>query len=261
MRWSLLFLVLPAMPGHDLYLRPSTFTPAPAERIRVEYHNGDAFPQSQTTVVLARLRDAQRRSASGIQPLENVRNEPKMTVADTVAPERGHFYLVSRTAPNFIELKAADFEKYLLHEGLLPVIEFRARQKEGEKPGREIYSKHVKSLLVVGQGDGWFSQPLDMEIEFVPLDDPYATPAPSSVRVQLLFRGKPAAGHEIELQVAASGFTKTISLGHTNAQGMVTVPVSAGGLHKLHAIVMQRRADRREADWESFWATLTFGTR
>jgi hypothetical protein len=42
---------------------------------------------------------------------------------------------------------------------------------------------------------------------------------------------------------------------------MVTVPVTKGGFHKLHAIVMERLPAGQKADWESHWATLTFSTR
>jgi hypothetical protein len=38
--------------------------------------------------------------------------------------------------------------------------------------------------------------------------------------------------------------------------GRILIPVK-GGKWRLHAIQMERASDS-EADWESFWATLTF---
>ncbi|MBV9304963.1 MAG: hypothetical protein JOZ45_02420 [Acidobacteriaceae bacterium] len=110
--------------------------------IRVEYHNGVSFPQSEIPVNIDRLRDMQRKSPSGVQPFTNLRIEGKATVADVPAPnERGSFVLISRTIPNFIELDSAKFEKHSTEEGLEQVVAWRREHGEAQKPGREIYSK------------------------------------------------------------------------------------------------------------------------
>ncbi|MBL0158617.1 MAG: DUF4198 domain-containing protein [Bryobacterales bacterium] len=263
MRLPIMSLLIPtALFGHDLYLKPAKCVTAPGETVRVEYHSGDAFPVSQNPVVLSRLKDARRISATGDAAFTGIHDESKtLTVAGFTAPAKGHFWLLSRTEPNFIELDARKFEEYLEHEGLKYVSEWRKKNGESDRAGKEIYSKYVKSLLVTGAGDGWFNHAAGLAIEFVPLDDPYAAKPGAAIRVQLLFRGKPAAGHEVELQTVAAGKADRKILGNTDAQGVVRVPLAPGGFHKLHAIVMERRADRTKADWESWWATLTFGTR
>lgn len=248
--------------GHDLYLKPAKWTTAPRESLRLEYHSGDTFPVSEHTVVLERLKDAKTVFAGGESACTEIRNESEMmTVARCTAAPAGHFYLLSRTTPNFIELEPAKFEEYLEHEGLKYVSEYRKNNAESQKPGREMYSKYVKSLLVAGSGSEYFRQRLNQPIEFVPAEDPYAVKPGGQIRVLLLFRGKPAPGHEVELQVAAGGKVERKILGNTDSDGMIAVPVTAGGFHKLHAIVMERLPAGQKADWESFWATLTFGTR
>ena len=250
-----------SLAGHDLYIRPAKSVTAPNEKIRVEYHSGDAFPLSQSTVVLERLKDAKRISAEGEAAFEAIRNEAKMTVATATAPSKGHFWLISRTTPNFIQLDPTKFEEYLSHEGLGRISAWRKQNNESALPGREIYSKFVKSLLVAGAGDGSYTKPAGLTIEFVPLEDPYAAKPGATVRFQLLFRGKPAAGHEVELQWATGSRVDRSILGNTDANGIVNVPVKSGSFHKLHAIIMERREDRKAADWESYWATLTFASR
>lgn len=258
----LLVLLIPAaIWAHDLYLRPAKMIVAGGEKSVVEYHNGDAFPNSQSTVVIARLRDAKRIAASGEAFFENIHDEGTATVATFVAPATGHFYLVSRTIPNYIGLDADKFEEYLSHEGLGWVTEYRKKNGESQKAGREIYSKYVKSLLVAGSGDGSFAKPAGLTVEFIPLDDPYGVGRGGSIRVQLLYRGKAAAGHEVELESVTEGKTTRVILGNTDGQGTITAPIPSPGFYKLHAIVMERLTDRSKADWESYWATLTFGTR
>lgn len=263
MRALLLLGIVAAAPGHDLYLRPHKWIASPGESVRLEFHNGDAFPASEQTVILERLKDAASFWRGGESSCTGIRDESeKLTVAQCAAPPAGgHFLLAARTTPNFIELDAEKFEAYLRHERLEYVSEFRKNGAEATRPGRELYSKYVKSLLVAGEGDEFFRHRVGFPIEFVPVQDPYAQPRAASIKVLLLFRGRPAPGHEVELQVAAEGKVETIALGPTDSQGMVDVPLRAGGLHKLHAIIMERLAPGREADWESFWATLTFGAR
>lgn len=258
MRTLLLALLPGALCGHDLYLKPEKCVVAGGERVRVEYHNGDTFPVSQAPVRLERLRDAKRVAAAGEAPFEDLRVEGKTTVGWFTAPSAGHFYLLSRTVPNFIELAPEKFEKYLKHEGLSAISRWRSQHGEAGKPGREFYSKYVKSLLVAGRGDGSYARPSGLTIEFVPLADPYATAAGGKIPVQLLFRGQPAAGHEVELRYLAGGQVHREHLGATDAQGMVSVPVPEAGFYRLHTIVLERREDRSRADWESFWTTLTF---
>ena len=45
-------------------------------------------------------------------------------------------------------------------------------------------------------------------------------------------------------------------IGKTDAQGRIALPVKSGKW-RLHTIYMERIAEP-DADWESFWATLTF---
>ena len=47
-------------------------------------------------------------------------------------------------------------------------------------------------------------------------------------------------------------------VGRTDANGRARITVKATGPHRLHAIVMVRCAAPEAADWESFWASLTF---
>jgi hypothetical protein len=257
---ALLALLAVSLPGHDLYLKPESGVVAPGTKSRVEYHNGDAFPKSQAPVKIERLRDTKRIAADGELPLTDLRVEGNTTIASFTAPGSGHFSLISRTIPNFIELAPDKFEKYLRHEGLGWVVDWRKKHNESAKPGRELYSKYVKSLLVAGKGDGSFRKPSGLTIEFVPLDDPTGAAPGSAVRLQLLLRGKPASGHVVEASWLAAGKVAHKHLGKTDAQGLITVPVPAAGFYKIHAIIMERREDRTQADWESFWATITFST-
>ncbi len=248
--------------AHDLYLRPSTFRPAAGQTIRVEYHNGDSFPNSEVPVKVERLRDAQIWSASGVQPFANLRIEGPVTVADVPAPNRpGTFILSSRTAPNFIELDARKFENYLRSERLGDVVAWRKQHGESTAPGREIYSKYVKAIGYTGAPSQGFDKPLGLALEFIPLSNPYELKAGQALRVRVLFRGQPKTALAVEALQAVDGKVSRHDAGLTDSKGEIRVAVAGRGLWKLHTILMERRTDRKDADWESFWASLTFDLR
>lgn len=256
-RLTLLLVSAPLL-SHDLYLRPATFEPKPGETIRVEYHNGDSFPISEVATKIERLRDTELRSGAARTPFVNFRIEDTATVADVVAPQTsGLFWLVSRTQPNFIELAPAKFEDYLAHKGLHSIIEWRKQHGEAAKPGREIYSKYVKALGYVESPKGDPTTPLGLAIEIVPLANPYALPTGAILPIRVLANGKPQAGITVEISHDGAGGVSVKPPIVTDANGEASFPIGGYGLWKLHTILMERR-DGKEADWESYWASLTF---
>lgn len=262
-RPALLVVSAAGLLAHDLYLRPRAFRVAREHTAIVEFHNGDDFPNSQSPPVVARVRDAQVVSPRGVQPVQALRVEGTAAVAEFRVPDAPAFLMTARTVPHFIELTPKLFTEYLEHESLSHVIDWRHEHGESHKPGREIYSKYVKSILHTGGPDPFVCRPAGMTIEFVPLVDPAALQLGQPLTVQALFRGAPLKGLHVEASSSASGSgeVKLRQLGRTDAQGRISVPLDTAGLWKLHGIQMERRADTREADWESFWVSLTFEVR
>lgn len=258
MKRILLLLVAGAAWAHDLYLMPEKFTLPGAGPLRVVYQNGDAFPVGSSNVKPERLRNTRALMKSTKAEFEGITAEAKQTVASVRLPGEGTAILTSQTVPNFIELAPAKFASYLKHENLGHIAAWREKNGESAKPGRERYSKYVKSLVAVGKPDGFFREKTGLTIEIVPEADPFAVRVGGELPVQVLFRGKPAADVAMEVAWLVAGKAVVKVVGRTDGEGRVKVPVKATGPHRLHAIVMERCADAKAADWESFWASLTF---
>jgi hypothetical protein len=244
--------------AHDLYLMPEPFVTRPGAVLLVVYQNGDEFPQGTANVKPERLRRTELIWKGGSAPFENIRAEEKRTTARVRVPGEGTMVLVSHTLPNFIELDPQKFQHYLEHENLDEILNWRKQHGEAGKPGREIYSKYVKSLVRSGRPDGFHSHEAGMTIEFIAEADPYALRPGHELPVQLKFRGQPKAGVAVESAWLENGVAKMETIGRTGSDGRIRIPIRARGPHRLHAIVMERREDRSQADWESFWTTLTF---
>lgn len=254
----LALLAAAPLAAHDLYLMPESFVTQPGAQLRVVFQNGDEFPVASANVQPNRLRNTRLLSKAGSAAFENVTAEKSRTTATVRVPGAGHAILTSNTIPNFIELDAAKFRSYLEHENLTEAIAWRDAHGEANKPGRERYSKYVKALIRAGASDDYFKQTTGLTIEIIPQADPYAIRTGQTLPVVVLFRGKPAVNIAVESAWLENGKAKMETIGRTDNQGRITIPVKATGPHRLHAIAMERCAEPKAADWESFWASLTF---
>ena len=258
MKLTSLFLCLVPAFAHDLYLMPAQFVTKSGTKLQVVFQNGDEFPEGVSATKPERLRNTQLLSRGGQALFEAITAEAKRTTAEVKVPAAGLAILTAQTLPNFIELDAKKFRSYLEHENLTNAIQWRDQHQETAKPGRERYSKFVKSLIQAGNSDDYYQHRTGLTIEIIPEADPYSLKPGAILPVQVLFRGAPAVAVAVESAWLENGKAKMEVFGRTDAQGRILIPVKASGPHRLHAIVMERCADPKAADWESFWASLTF---
>ena len=255
--WALLLCAAPVL-AHDLYLMPERFRLEPSASAVLYIHSGDEFPQSGGPPVLARLRDVQRIDAKGRSPLDEVQIEGQRG-RTTFRAVPGGFVLTARTLPNFLSLPADKFEEYLQHEHLDSIIAWRKANGEAAATSRELYSKYAKSIVHGGSGaTDIVTKPVGLPIEIVPQVDPTRLPPGHPLPVRVLYEGKPLPQLSVESMCATGGKLVLEKWVTTDAAGRANLPVQAGAVCKLHAIHMVRRTDRTEADWESYWASLTF---
>jgi uncharacterized GH25 family protein len=150
-------------------------------------------------------------------------------------------------------MKADEFTKYLKDESLTAAVESRAKLRETAKPGRERYSMYLKSIVLSGAPNEGYKQLTGQPIEIVPEKDPSSVRSGESLPVRVLFKGAPAPNLDL---FAASKTKAKHRVGKTDSNGRISVPVAAG-TWRLNTILMKRITEPT-ADWESFWATLTF---
>jgi uncharacterized GH25 family protein len=228
----------------------------------VGIHNGDRFPESEVAASLDRLRDVTVHAGKLQYNVTNLRVDGEKVTGDARIPAKGTLVISARTVPNLIELAPEAFEKYLKGEGLDSVIEFRKQRGESGKPGRELYSKYAKALVHASVVDDNSTKASGLAIELVPEKDPYSLKVGERMPLRLLWKGKPASGVMVEAaRVGSTGPAESYAVGRTDAEGRVYVSLSAAGKWRLHAIAIERCQDPQKADWESYWASLTFELR
>lgn len=261
LRLAVLGLLLSASTAgaHDLWLEPSSFRPAQGEpvavRVRVgEHFQGDPVPRSSTRIErFAAVVPGERELELPLKGVEGA--DP---AGQAALPVPGTWILVYDTNHAQVELEADKFEQYLREEGLESVIALRAERGQSKAPAREIYSRCAKSLVVVGKenaGQG-HARVLGLSLELVPEASPAALPAGGELPVLLLYRGEPLAGALVVAMRKDQPAEKVSA--RTGEDGRVRLRLDRPGDWLVKAVHMVPAPEASQADWESFWASLTF---
>ena len=246
--------------AHDLYLVPSAFRLDHEETVQVVLRNGP-FLGSLVGPALERLRDANVISIGGSSPMTQLAVGKTTTTGRARIPHQGNVILTVRTVPNTIEMEPVHFNEHLVAEGHYDALAWRKAHHQEKKPGRERYSKFAKALLLSGAPSDFYRHRVGFLIEIIPEADPYTLKPGDSLPIQVRFRGQPAADQQIESAWTTAAGAKTVIVGRTAVDGRLKVKLPAAGIWRLQTIKMERCSDSAVADWESYWANLTFELR
>lgn len=252
--------------AHDLWLVPATLSVAPGTHLAVMLNTGDTFPISDAAVKAERIERASLISADSSAPLTTFRTEGNSTVVDVTAPSKdGGAVVEVILKPIATKQPRASFDDFVKHEGLDTIAEQLARTPERRAEERRTYAKYAKTLLRIGTGKGaatLYQKPLGHRLEIVADADPFSLRPGGKFPVRLRFDGKPLAGARIVIGSTATETATQSKLPgvRTDARGRAELQLDkTGGVHYIHALHMIPATGRSDVEWESFWATLTFG--
>ena len=253
--------------AHDFWIEPASFRPQPGERVPVRLRVGDHFPGDpvprwpQRIERFAVTPGVPEAASEGEAPLPGVPETDPAGILTAGAP--GLWVLVYDSNHASITLEGEAFERHLAEQGLERVSELRRQRGESAAPATEIYSRCAKALVAVGGKAGpGYDRLVGLPLELVPERDPAAlAPGKDSeeLPLRLLYEGKPLAGARVEARNprASPEITETVA-GRTGADGRVTLRLASPGMWLVKAVHMVPAPTASGADWESFWASLTF---
>lgn len=253
--FTLLGLAAPAL-AHEFWIEPANFRPPTGKPLDVSLLVGEEFRGDSVLYLPESFERFVTVTARGKQ---NVPGQPGDDPAARLTPADPGLLLVAYQSRRYsLDMDAITFEKYLEKEGLSAVRALRAQRKEQDKPVREVYSRFAKSLLAVGGRDDGLdaSQPIGLRLEIVPQTRIYQLKPGQNLEVQLLYENRPLAN---ALLVAFSKKKlKTQLTQRTDAQGRARFVLPHADIWMLSAVHMIPAPADAKADWESFWASLSF---
>lgn len=245
----------PALRAHDFWIEPSSFQPAPGQRVAVRLRVGEHFQGDPVPRDPARIERFAAIGPSGEAEVAGLPWEDPAGFAAFSAP--GLAWIVYDSRPAAVELDGPRFEKYLGEEGLERVSAMRAERGQSAAAGREVYSRCAKSLVAVGQGgDAGHDRVLGLVLELVPEANPAALRPGAELPVRLLYEGRPLSGALVA--AIPRGAPEARVAARSDAQGRVRLRLDRGGDWLVKAVHMVAAPKETGADWESFWASLTF---
>lgn len=252
-------LVSSAALAHDFWIEPSTFHPAVGEDFSVALRVGERFEGEPVPRDDRRVRRFFLVSRLGEAPIPGVPGADPAGFARLDAP--GVTAIGYRSDRSAVVLEAAKFEQYLGHEGLERVSKERARRGESGKPGREVFSRSVKSLLHTEPRGPDFDRRLGLTFEILLLSDPAKALSGSSAaptRFRLLYEDKPLAGALVKA-ICRNEPEKALTA-RSARDGSVAFALAGRnkGVWLVEAVHMVPAPKGVDADWESTWTSLTF---
>lgn len=249
--------------AHDMFLRPTRYFAPENSEVRIRVLNG-TFVRSENSIARNRIADLSvvsptRRSALDTAEF-SVTGDTSTFHVHTRGP--GTYVVGFSTRPNVIGLTGDEFNLYLKDDGIPDMLEARTKAGELQKPTNERYSKHVKTIIQVGnQRSNHYSTVLGYPAEIVPVENPYDVQAGATLRVRTLVDGKPASNQYVLYggQTASNGTIEQKST-RSGTDGIASIPLSQAGTWYVKFIHMvQIKVDT--LTHESKWASLTFQVR
>jgi uncharacterized GH25 family protein len=243
--------------AHEFWIVPDDFSPDVGASVRLRLFVGDGLehgePYARNPHHLKSFRVWQGNSRipvmglPGWDPAGIVRlREPGMAIVGYASVHSG------------ITLDATKFEAYLVEEGLETITKMRAEAGESDRPGREVFRRCAKSLLIVGENRNTrgYDRRIGLDLELVPERNPFFLSEGAKLPVLLLYYGKPLV--DAKVKVFQAGHPELRSFAFTDENGRVDLILPGHGLFMLVAVHMVPAVEDLDAEWESIWSSLTF---
>jgi Domain of unknown function (DUF4198) len=255
---AVILSVAPPLLAHDMWIDPTTFAPDPGTivglRLRVgENLLGDPLPRDPALINQFVFEDA-----SGRKPVVGRDGADPAGLLRAATP--GLIVVGYHSNPSTIEQAPEKFNQYLKEEGLDAIAALRARRKETGVKAREMFSRCAKSLVLAGpaaagQGDRLLGLPLEIVAE----RNPYMAAIGQELPFRLTYENRPLPG---ALVVAINRLNPAEKLrARTDNDGRVRFTLTRGGMWLVKAVHMVPAPAGANAEWASYWASLTFGLK
>jgi uncharacterized GH25 family protein len=244
--------------AHDMWIDPTTFSPESGQIVGVRLRVGqdllgDPLPRDPALISQFVVEDE-----AGRRPLVGRDGADPAGFFRVAMP--GLLVIGYRSNPSAVELASEKFNQYLKEEGLDAIAALRARRNETGAKAREIFSRCAKSLVLSGSAtEKQRDRSLGFPLEFVAERNPYALRADQDLPVRLTYENRPLAG---ALVVAMNRLNPAEKLSaRTDSDGRVRFRLRPGGMWLVKAVHMVAAPAGTDAEWASFWASLTFELR
>lgn len=249
--------------AHGYWLEADSFWVNLRQPTALRLFVGEPLKNDEEAAYQARKTTAfQMFSSAGSFDMRPITEDEAKPVLKFSADNEGTFVLSMNRDWSYITLDAKQFDEYLREDGMEYMIAERERLGESKLPGKERYSRYIKTMIQVGANrTGNAKTRIGSRLEIVPLDNPYAKKVGDTLNFQVYFGGSPLAGMSVFADNRDGGKITTQKL-TTDKDGKIAVKLDRKGVWLIRNVYMQRcERNCGDAVWESFWGALTFAVK
>ncbi len=240
--------------SHEFWIEPNGFRPQVGSVLRIGLWVGDRFAGEAYPYDPDRI---DRFTLVGAATEKPVIGKSGVAISLVKIDAAGLHRIGYRSKRARNQLSAVEFERYLKEEGLEQIIQRRAERGESDQVGLEVYSRCAKALVCAGGECATDSDaPLGCPLEIVAVQNPYQLKAGDDLRVRVLYDGNPLRAARV-VAVNKRDPDK-LSFAISDSRGEAVFGLREPGEWLITTIQMIRAPESVDADWESFWASLTF---
>ncbi len=244
--------------AHEFWIDPVAYQVAQRQMAEANLRVGEAFrgaPQPYLTQAFSRFdvvsQDRARPVAARLGDI------PALRMADL--PEGLAVIVHETTGQDLIWSEWERFVDFATHKELGDVAAMQAARGLDQTDVAEVFFRHAKSLIAVGQGAGRDAR-MGLRTEFVALANPYLDDLTDGFAVQLWLDATPRADVQVEMFAKAPDGAVTVTLHRTDDQGIAVLPVVPGQRYMIDAVVLEPVTPQAQGDaeWRTLWANMTF---
>ena len=259
------FLCLPifivaSVLGHECWLQPDKFIYKRTEPINLKFLVGENFIGDNWDDERDRINCVQLYYDDVVdKDLDANFGNDKGDSLQLAMIDEGTVMVTLNTNNYLTDLDPEKFDQYLRDNDLNETLESREKEGDTLKNGHENYQQCAKTILQVGKGyTSSCSKKSDLPLDIVPVDNPYNIIEGKNFKAQVFFMGKKLRNTKIEVWHKL-GDKVTQKNYITNDEGEVKFFLAPTGEWMITCVKMIKLKNDAQADWQSYWGSVTWG--
>jgi uncharacterized GH25 family protein len=246
--------------GHEFWIQPDKFLYKRGETVNMKFFVGENFEGKNWTG----NKDKVQNLELFFEDVKDTNLHKNLTdaIGDSlrvVMMDEGTVVVTMNTKNSFIELDADKFNAYLKEDGLNEALDWRMKNNDTAKAGREYYQRSVKTILQIGNKyNNTYKKKTSLPLDIIPDDNPYNAAKDGNFKVKLFFNGEALKNTKVKVWHKLDNKLSTIDY-VTNEEGEVKFFLAVEGEWMISCVKMVRVENDPRADWQSYWGSLTWG--
>jgi uncharacterized GH25 family protein len=255
-----LLFIASAVSAHEFWIEPDKFIYKRGGTINLRFLVGENFTGANWSGDKDRVQSMRLYFSNVVDSnfKDNFRDKKGDSIQFAIY-EEGTAMVTLNTKNTFIGLDAKEFNAYLHEEGLTEALEYRRQRGDSMKKGTEKYQRSVKTIFQVGSNKTHvFKKRTDLQLDIIPDDNPYSLAKDGGLKLKLLFQGNALKKTRVKVWHKANNKVNVEDY-ETDDEGEVKIFIALSGEWMVSCVKMLRTENDPDAEWQSYWGTLTWG--